>query len=89
MPGVVLDLQRDALDPKYPLTDLLRKALVVARKLKIVEFESWIDNELNGYRGPEESVPNYRLLHGQVKCHNPYHGWQPMAYLVVCVVGGG
>lgn len=77
MSSLVLELQRDALDKSVSTTDLLRKALVVARKLKVTDLVDWLTNELNGY--PEGAdVPEYRKLHGELKVHNPYHGWVPL-----------
>jgi hypothetical protein len=77
MSSIVLELQRDALDRNVSITELLRKALVVARKLKIIDFEQWVSQELNGY-GDNSEVPKYRMITGQVKAWNPYHGWQPV-----------
>jgi len=77
--SVVIELQRDALDRNVPVTDLLRKALVVARKLKITELEVWINKELSGYVDAED-IPDYRMIRGQVKGWNPYHGWQPIVF---------
>ena len=51
MSSLVLELQRDAIDPSVSPLNLLRKALIVARKLGIVEFQQWIELELNGYNG--------------------------------------
>jgi hypothetical protein len=78
--SIVLELQRDALDKKVPLTDLLRKAYVIAKKLKIPEFEEWVSDELNGY-GEQKRIPQYRVIPGQVKAWHPYHGWQPVAFV--------
>lgn len=77
MDSIVLELQRDALNKTVAVSDLLRKAYVVAKKLKIPEFEVWVNNELNGY-GETKKVPKYRLASGHVKAWNPYHGWQPV-----------
>jgi predicted RNA binding protein with dsRBD fold (UPF0201 family) len=79
MASVVIELQRDALDRNVSITDLLRKSLVVARKLKINEFEKWVSSELNGYSKTEE-IPDYRWATGSVKAWNPYHGWQPVMF---------
>jgi len=79
MSSVVIELQRDALDRTVSITDLLRKSLVVARKLKIVEFEKWVSSELNGYSKTDE-IPEYRWGIGSVKAWNPYHGWQPVMF---------
>lgn len=77
MASIVLELQRDALDRNVPITDLLRKALVVSRKLHQTNLQEWIESELNGYQGDLE-IPDYREMVGQVKGWNPYHGWMPV-----------
>lgn len=79
MPGLILELQADALDPHARTSDLLRKALVISKKLGINEIERWITNELNGYTEREE-IPAYRKIRGEVKVWNPYHGWQPLNF---------
>lgn len=79
MTGLVLELQRDSLNKDIDISDLLRKALVVSKKLGIAEIETWIRNELDGYyTSSEETVPEYRNIRGEVKVHNPYHGWQSL-----------
>jgi hypothetical protein len=80
MGSVVLDLQQDALDRKCPVSDLLRRALVVARKLNLTEFQTWISNELGGYNGAASEVPPYRNVHGQIKARNPFRGWIPLVF---------
>lgn len=76
MSSLVLELQRAALDPNRSVSDLLRHALVVARKLGVADFEVWVNAELNGYPADMEP-PGYRELHGTLKAWNPYHGWIP------------
>lgn len=76
MDSIVLELQRDALNPSISVLSLLRKAYVVARKLNIEEFQEWIELELNGYNG--HSIPEYRSVKGQLRAWNPYHGWHPI-----------
>ncbi|NEP10109.1 MAG: hypothetical protein F6K14_07810 [Symploca sp. SIO2C1] len=49
MGSLVIELQKDAYDPSVSALTLLRKALVVAKKLDIKEFQKWIDLELSGY----------------------------------------
>jgi hypothetical protein len=44
---IVIQLQEDAVAGETSATSLLRKALVVAKKLGLGEFEEWIDRELN------------------------------------------
>src|SRR5574338_44709 len=78
MTSLVLELQRDALDPDVSISSLLRKAHVVARKLDVREFQQWTSNALDGYpdRAP---VPEYRVIHREVKAFNPYNRiWMPM-----------
>lgn len=75
MPSLVLDLQRAALDSKTSVADLLRMALVVAKKLALRDFEKWIQSELKGYSDPKE-IPQYRILSGQPVTFDPLRGWQ-------------
>lgn len=74
---VVIDLQNEALNQNSDVLSLLRKALLIARKLKLTEFESWINNELNGYKNGN-SIPDYREIRGVLQAYNPYHGWIPV-----------
>lgn len=73
MPGIVIQLQMDCVNPQTSTTDLLRKALLVARKLKIKNAEEWILLEMNGY-GAENDVPKYRMVRGQLRGQDPYTG---------------
>lgn len=77
MTGLVEELQREALDPNVSVTQLLRRAKVVAVKLKLDMVSDWLDAELNGYEG-EAVVPEYRIQPGQAKWFNPVHGWLPI-----------
>ncbi len=79
MASVIVELQRDALDRSIRVSDLLRKALVVARKLSLKEFQHWIELELNGYDNAKD-IPPYRKAHGQVRGWNPYRGWIPVMF---------
>jgi hypothetical protein len=76
---LVLQLQEDVLDKGVSLADLLRKAKVVATKLDLAEFGSWVDRELNGY-GTGETIPEYRKVKGAPKFNDSYHGWQPIQF---------
>lgn len=75
MAGIVLELQKEAMDETISIEVLLRKAYLVARKLKLRDFEDWINQEQNGY---EKCLPKYRYVRGEIKAWNPYHGWIPM-----------
>ena len=72
MASLVLELQRDALDFGVPVSSLLRKAVVVARKLGLRDPERWTQLELKGY-GMDDEIPDYRRIRGQVKAFIPYH----------------
>lgn len=76
MDSIVLELQKDSLDRSVHITDLLRKALLVSKKLKIKDIEQWLDSELNGYT--TKKIPDYRVVYGEVKAFNPYRGWIPV-----------
>lgn len=79
MVSVVRELQQDALNRQVTISDLLRKALVVARKLGLTEFQAWINRELTGYAaGPD--IPEYRRVSGQARAWNPYRGWIPIIF---------
>lgn len=76
MSAIVPELVNMATVPDISTTDLLRKALVVARRLAVPEIVVWIDSELNGYK--ENELPSYRILGGQLKAINPVHGLIPI-----------
>ena len=76
MSSLVLELQRDAMNSTVPVTDLLRKAYVVAVKLNLPKFREWIEYEQNGYT-ETKLAPDYRIVHGIPRVRNPYHGYQP------------
>ena len=59
MKGIVIELEKEALNEQASVESLLRKAYLVARKLKLEEFEEWINNEQNGYKG---NAPDYRMM---------------------------
>jgi DNA-binding MarR family transcriptional regulator len=70
MNSLVLEIQREALDPSVPILSLLQKAWVLARKLEVSELEEWIKQEINGYSDSKD-VPIYRIVKGQPIESNP------------------
>ncbi|WP_219726166.1 AbiTii domain-containing protein [Castellaniella caeni] len=72
MAALVPELVNMASEPHISTADLLRKALVVARRLAVQELVTWINSELNGYNDSE--VPEYRKVVGQLHAENPYRG---------------
>jgi hypothetical protein len=79
MSSLVLELQQDALNSSINLADLLRKALLVSKKLRINDFQTWIENELNGYQD-KATLPEYRKISGTSQSLDPYHGWLPIHF---------
>lgn len=75
MPAIVPELVDMASTPTVSTTDLLRRALVVARRLAVPELVDWINSELTGYVSGD--VPNYREVRGQLIAKSRYHGEIP------------
>src|SRR5258708_26555663 len=78
MADLVSEMQAKALDSDTEVTDLLRMAKVVAVKLNLDEFLLWIESELGGYEDLE--IPSYRVLTGEMKARNPFHGLIPVVF---------
>lgn len=76
MNSIVLQLQQDLFSDKCDLLNALRKAHIIAVKLKLSEFDKWISDELNGYT-TEHCIPQYRKIRCSLKAFNPYYGWIP------------
>lgn len=76
MESLVLELQREAYLQQTSVSVLLRKAYTLSRKLKVSEFSNWAELELNGYKNANK-LPDYRILYGEIKAFNPYHGYIP------------
>lgn len=75
--AIVIELQEEALKSDADILSLLRKSSLIARKLELKDFQEWINNELNGYKGGS-NIPDYREIRGTLKAWNPYHGWIPV-----------
>jgi len=75
--SIVLDLQKDIIQNKKTLTELLREALLISTKLKLDDFKVWINSELKGYISTR-NIPDYRILQAELKLNNPYRGWMPI-----------
>lgn len=76
--SLVLEIQKMATESHHDITDLLRKALLAATKLKLDEFRNWINKELGGYR--DGDVPIYRKARAKIYLKNPYHGLIPVYF---------
>jgi hypothetical protein len=73
--SIVIELQQLADNGQTPITDVLRKALIVATKLKIDDFKEWVENELGGYDG--KTLPPYRIIYGDLKANDRNGAWIP------------
>ena len=79
MGSIVIELQQELLNKDCDILQVLRKAHLIASKLRLTEFDLWIQSELNGYTtNNQDDIPDYRQIHGQVNAWNPYHGWIPV-----------
>lgn len=72
----IQELKNEVARSDIKVSALLRKAKIVLKDSGKQEFLSWIEKELNGY-DKGEKVPEYRIIHGEPKGWNPYHGWVP------------
>ncbi|MFI3167376.1 MAG: ABC transporter substrate-binding protein [Bacillota bacterium] len=79
MSSIVLELQQDLLKKDCDMPAALRKAHIIAYKLKLKDFDKWITSELNGYID-QKAIPEYRKVVGDIKWFNCYHGWAPVVF---------
>lgn len=81
MSSIVLELRQEVLKPDCDILNALRKAHVIASKLKLQEFDAWIMHELNGYPASEiKNMPEYRKVRGRLKAWNPSGRWVPVLF---------
>ena len=57
--NLLQEIQREAISSTTPLSDVLRKCLLLAHRIGSEDLKDWVSHELNGY--PKEAgVPDYR-----------------------------
>jgi hypothetical protein len=79
--SIVQQLQAEAINPDISVSNLLRKAKLVAVKLELKDFLGWVENELNGYNvKTQQELPSYRMVGGEAKAWNPFRGWMPLLF---------
>lgn len=78
MGKAVIELQKDIITNELEIVSILRKAHMIASKLNLEEFDTWIKNELNGYHN-NSSIPEYRNVFGEIKAKNSYYGLIPVS----------
>jgi hypothetical protein len=66
--SLLREIQAAATESKVDIPTVLRKAKILAVRLRYPEFEAWVDRELNGYVG-RSSLPPYRVLPIEVRGH--------------------
>ncbi len=59
--SLLQEIQAATSDPHFRLTDVLRKAKILAARLGHQAFKNWTDKELNGYKASDD-LPSYRTL---------------------------
>src|SRR5437588_640962 len=75
MPSLVTQLQKDILDSKKSVTEILRTAKVISAKLGLNDISELIEFELNGYNDIAK-IPAYReMVGGRLFYFNPLRGW--------------
>lgn len=57
---LITQLQHDVIDTNNSISTALRRAQVLAYRLKINEFKNWVESELNGYQDKLDKLPDYR-----------------------------
>lgn len=55
-------VQKEIIDPECKLSNILRKAKILSHRLKSEDFKNWVNQELNGYSGGLEVIPDYRAI---------------------------
>jgi hypothetical protein len=57
---LLAEIQRDALDSKVKVADVLRKLVALGGEAGSVELREWASLELRGYAGSDVELPDYR-----------------------------
>lgn len=79
--ALIHDIQNLASNESSSMKDIISKAYLVARKLKLTKDSEWLKLELNGYPTTNDNnkLPDYRIFTGVLEAHNPYNGlWMPV-----------
>jgi hypothetical protein len=61
--SLLREIQSAATGSSTEISTVLRKAKILAARLRNPEFEHWVDRELNGYDRDCSDLPPYRSLH--------------------------
>lgn len=77
MAKLVIELQKDCLNPTLSYANLFQKAYFIAQKLEQKEMVDFLKKGIDGYK-KEDDVPDYRYINVVYKAHNPVRGWIPV-----------
>lgn len=76
--SLIQQLQRDAADSNVPVSQLVRRSVVAAYKLKLNDFSMWLQHEQAGYPN-NVPIPAYRIARiVDFTVLNPARGWIPV-----------
>jgi hypothetical protein len=79
--SLVLELQNLAQESSTDISELIRRAKVVASKLQLSGVTSWLNGELNGYaKIAREDIPDYRWISSQLMLRTAYRNDIPMIF---------
>ena len=73
MSSIVLELQEAAYTSNTSLSELIRKAYFIAKKLDLESQSEWLRKELNGYKEGDD-IPEYRILNSSIQA-KAWNGW--------------
>lgn len=62
--SLLAQIEHEALDGSRPLAEVLRKCVALGGEAKSADLRDWASRELNGYRGTEAEIPDYREVTG-------------------------
>ncbi len=80
MRELVTQIQTAAIDKNVGVTDLLRRALIVADRIEQTEDIRWIRLELSGYPANDDDIPIYRAVRGRVEACDALGRWGPVNF---------
>ena len=78
MSKLVIELQKDCVNPTISYAVLFQKAYLIAHKLGQKEMADFLRKEIDGYK-KEREVPDFRYIDVIFKAMNPMRGWIPVA----------
>ncbi|MDM7956030.1 hypothetical protein [Blastomonas sp.] len=80
MPGLVEQLQSDALDNSVSVGTLLGRVKICAVRLGLEDALAWVEGELNGYDCDGDKLPPYRVTQGITNAQDRFGRWTPIQF---------